>query len=369
MAEASVKKKPGLGGRSVKILMTLRQELDRGVYPPGSQLPTERALCARFKASRPTVFRAVSQLVDEGRVVVRWGAGMFVRTAPQVVARSKTLSVMFPFSDSGEMEAIQSYILEHGHMMCAFSQFRNAWNSRTERLFLERVRDEGHRALLAFCSPIPPHNGDVLDSLALSGVRVIHLEPFSIEPPPQSYILPDYREAGIMGAVELFLAGCEEIHSVTSNFGQPTREDAPYVRLIDQGIAEAVRRHGRPDRPPVRHNVPSAAVRDGVSLPRIAKTVNPRAGFLCHHTETALLVAEALASVHGRKRSKDRVIAFDYAPSVMKPSIPPSVTTILIDRMPLLYRAVDLAIQPEWKEVRELHPPRLVRVGPRSKPR
>lgn len=54
---------------------TLRAELDR--YPPGGKLPSSRALVDRFGVSPVTVSRALAELVAEGLVITRPGAGAF----------------------------------------------------------------------------------------------------------------------------------------------------------------------------------------------------------------------------------------------------------------------------------------------------
>ncbi|WP_461030710.1 GntR family transcriptional regulator, partial [Streptomyces sparsus] len=59
---------------------TLRGELHR--YPPGSRLPSSRALVDRFRVSPVTVYVAVAALVAGGRVVTRPGAGAFRAQAP-----------------------------------------------------------------------------------------------------------------------------------------------------------------------------------------------------------------------------------------------------------------------------------------------
>ncbi|HEX2903491.1 MAG TPA: GntR family transcriptional regulator [Jatrophihabitans sp.] len=49
-----------------------------GTLPPGSLIPTERELTARVGTSRTTVRQALSDLVAEGRLIRRQGAGTFV---------------------------------------------------------------------------------------------------------------------------------------------------------------------------------------------------------------------------------------------------------------------------------------------------
>ncbi|KEP71166.1 GntR family transcriptional regulator [Thioclava dalianensis] len=65
-----------------QIADTLRHELTTGLYPSGAKLPTEAQLSARFGVNRHTVRRALATLADEGCVVARRGAGVFVADAP-----------------------------------------------------------------------------------------------------------------------------------------------------------------------------------------------------------------------------------------------------------------------------------------------
>lgn len=56
----------------------LRRAVVDGTYVPGSALPPEPALCQRLGVSRATLRRAVDDLVEEGLVYRRQGAGTFV---------------------------------------------------------------------------------------------------------------------------------------------------------------------------------------------------------------------------------------------------------------------------------------------------
>ncbi|MGW0700807.1 aminotransferase-like domain-containing protein [Streptomyces sp. NPDC002867] len=58
-----------------ELVNSLKRELDR--YSPGGKLPSSRALVERYRVSPVTVSRALAQLVAEGLVVTRPGAGAF----------------------------------------------------------------------------------------------------------------------------------------------------------------------------------------------------------------------------------------------------------------------------------------------------
>src|SRR5690606_35912642 len=58
----------------------LRREIDNGTFPPGSRLPSESELQARFDASRNTVRNGLSLLVGEGLIASSQGLGYEVRS-------------------------------------------------------------------------------------------------------------------------------------------------------------------------------------------------------------------------------------------------------------------------------------------------
>lgn len=60
----------------------LRRAIVGGEFPPGSKLPNEEALCARFLVSRITLREAVRGLIEDGYVIRRQGAGTFVTSGP-----------------------------------------------------------------------------------------------------------------------------------------------------------------------------------------------------------------------------------------------------------------------------------------------
>lgn len=60
-----------------RVAEALRHRLTDGDMPVSAALPSEADLVAEFEVSRNTVRRAYKQLVDEGLVVIRHGAGAF----------------------------------------------------------------------------------------------------------------------------------------------------------------------------------------------------------------------------------------------------------------------------------------------------
>lgn len=60
----------------------LRAEIARGIWPPGTRLPAEAELAARFGVNRHTLRHATRVLADEGLLYSRRGAGVFVAASP-----------------------------------------------------------------------------------------------------------------------------------------------------------------------------------------------------------------------------------------------------------------------------------------------
>ncbi|MEV1168134.1 GntR family transcriptional regulator [Nonomuraea sp. NPDC049784] len=52
-----------------QIVGRLRRRIEMGMYPVGSMLPSEAALCAEFGVARNTVRRALAVLEDEGLIL------------------------------------------------------------------------------------------------------------------------------------------------------------------------------------------------------------------------------------------------------------------------------------------------------------
>ncbi len=67
------------------IFEALKQEIQRGVYPKNSLLPTESELSVRFQTTRMTVRHALAELANRGYIDRRQGKGSIVKSERQTL--------------------------------------------------------------------------------------------------------------------------------------------------------------------------------------------------------------------------------------------------------------------------------------------
>ena len=84
------------------IAATLRDDIANGTYGPGSRLPTEADLSARFGVNRHTLRRALADLGKAGLVQSRRGAGVFVVARPTDYRLGRRVRFHQNVTDSGQ---------------------------------------------------------------------------------------------------------------------------------------------------------------------------------------------------------------------------------------------------------------------------
>ena len=103
------------GGRLYKnVAETLRHEIERGRFSQSQLLPGERTLCELLEVSRSTLRKAIVELVSEGVLFHRHGAGTFIhRSTPRV---DQPMSRLTSFTDDMELRGFvaSSQLLERG---------------------------------------------------------------------------------------------------------------------------------------------------------------------------------------------------------------------------------------------------------------
>ncbi len=95
-----------------EIANTLRERILGAEFAPGDQLPLERELCEQYGVSRITVKKAVDELVADGLVVKRRGAGTFVKELSGRGVRDVSMANQFTgFTHTFEGCKVESEIL------------------------------------------------------------------------------------------------------------------------------------------------------------------------------------------------------------------------------------------------------------------
>jgi DNA-binding GntR family transcriptional regulator len=65
-----------------QVVSEIKKRIERGVYRPGSLLPSEHQLVAEFGVSRPTIVKSLGALRQDGWIDTQQGKGSFVRGRP-----------------------------------------------------------------------------------------------------------------------------------------------------------------------------------------------------------------------------------------------------------------------------------------------
>lgn len=95
--------------RYKQVYELLRRHIAEGIYTPGDLLPSEHELCRDHNMARPTVRRALDQLVTDGFIVKRQGKGSIVKGAPKGIG---ILSVSGTTSAVGEDNFLTRIIIK-----------------------------------------------------------------------------------------------------------------------------------------------------------------------------------------------------------------------------------------------------------------
>jgi GntR family transcriptional regulator len=139
---------PLLRGSALPLYLQIKERLlDRirsGELRPGDRIPSESELVAQFGVGRPTVRQAVSELVREGYLTRRKGAGSFVRPrgARLPFPNLAGTTAMFREADG----PIRSRVLESVRLPAMSLPFAAAWPG--EVLRIRRVRGPEERRVV-----------------------------------------------------------------------------------------------------------------------------------------------------------------------------------------------------------------------------
>ena len=104
----------GRGPRYEQLYRHIAAAISSGVLEPQAQIPPERDLAALAQVSRVTVRQAVANLVSDGVLDQRRGAGTFVKPQPQRLEQSLSRLISFTEHMQQRGKTSTSVILQRG---------------------------------------------------------------------------------------------------------------------------------------------------------------------------------------------------------------------------------------------------------------
>jgi DNA-binding GntR family transcriptional regulator len=140
-------KNPPLGEKEAeeplyqRIAQSLRKDILEGLYPVGSQIPTEAELCERFSVSRYTVREALRRLRDDNLVSSRPRAGTIVMYRPSADAYAQDV---MSIEDLVSWSADKRFVIDSIEL--TEIDGRLAWTGLTAGERWLAVRGYGHTA-------------------------------------------------------------------------------------------------------------------------------------------------------------------------------------------------------------------------------
>ena len=103
--------------RYAQLAGLFRRCIERGVWPPGAQLPTLERLTAEFGVARVTVRQAVQRLVQEGLVSAQRGRGTFVTAHPGRGSELRLATSLASLADMYRDDEPKLTLIEETHAM------------------------------------------------------------------------------------------------------------------------------------------------------------------------------------------------------------------------------------------------------------
>lgn len=142
-----------------QVAQRLEDGIRDGVLPPGTRLENEISLAKRLSVSRPTVRRAIQEVVDKGLLVRRRGVG--TQVVQSHVTRPVELTSFYNDLKSAKLDP-KTQVLEH-RLLAANSSIAEKLSVSVgdEVLFIRRVRSTGDTPVAILENYLPTAFNDV----------------------------------------------------------------------------------------------------------------------------------------------------------------------------------------------------------------
>jgi LacI family transcriptional regulator len=239
--------------KHLEISRALIAEIAAGKYSESDRLPSEAQLVNRFNVSRPTVARALRDLIAEGIIERRAGSGSYLRNKSSAKFTTRQIGLLIPGLGTTEIfEIICGELANCGRG----SEYTFLWGGSTHpRLDQDGSREHAReicdqfierRVTGVFFAPFEltvgkdEINRHISDRLSEACIPVVLLDR-DLAPFPQSshfdVIGLDNVAAGYMLAEHLIKLGCRRLAFLMRPLSAPT------VERRYAGVREALARH------------------------------------------------------------------------------------------------------------------------------
>ncbi len=302
-----------------KIVTHLRSAIHSGRYKAGQRLPSEAALVRQFAASRPTVIRALRELLADGLIDRRVGSGTYVRqsacggTGPTSTG-GKTFGLLVPGLADGEIFepvclALARYAQSLGHTLLwnSLPSDAAALEAATLQLCKEYVRSEVAGVVFSpfeFSADKDRASRKVVRMLDEAKIPVMLLDRDFVEPPERSsydLVGVDNHRVGYLLTRHLLARGNRVIHFLARQGSAPT------IRMRVSGYQAALWEQGVTPDPAWVH------MGDAEDVPFVRgwmKSGRPDA-VICANDKTAALLMQTLAALRLSVPKDVRVVGVD----------------------------------------------------------
>jgi len=298
-----------------EIYSEILEQISRGVWTVGQQLPTERAFAERYGVSRPTISRVLNRLKAAGHITRAVGAGTFLTEVPAPAARAqrKSIGLFIPGLGRGEIfEPICAHIAELSNrhdIMLIWGSLPAGASRNPEQLVqaAERLVAQGVNGV--FFQPVEREKGAeqqnrrITELFTGAGVKLVLLDSDFLPFPdrgPYDLVAIDNIGAGYELCRHFLVQGAQRVDFLWRPYTAGTYEQ----RLI--GYREALVRAGIAPNPAWEHEG------DASELSFVARIIDGGArNIICVNDETASQVMRGLDDLGLSVPNDVRIAGFD----------------------------------------------------------
>lgn len=292
------------------IYITVKEDIQKGIYPTGTLLPTELTLADKYSVSRPTISKVYNQLQKEGYVNKKKGVGTIVLFKKNL-EKTYTFGLLLPGAGESEIfSIINDQILRQSERM----RFNCLWEGATasnadiRRNLIEICCDNylSKNVDGIFFSPLErvpdadEINFAICEKIRQAGIPLILIDRDIVPVPNKSsfdVVGLDNYNAGCIMAEHLIKAGCKQIHF----FYRPNSAYSVQLRLL--AVKNTVEEHGLVFN---RHNDFCGKPED-LDFVKTIPIVKGETGIICANDSTAAVLMSSLEAI-GHKITSDLLI-------------------------------------------------------------